>query len=123
VLHEKVLLISVDTADFPTVPPEERVTISKVGPGIWQVLLTFGFMDDPNVPEALELIDDPRLPLDVDAITFFLGRETVLATAERGMNPLREQLFALQNRSASSAARFFSLPSRAVFEVGTTIEI
>jgi KUP system potassium uptake protein len=123
VLHEQVLLISVDTSDAPNVPHEERSRVSKVGPGVWQIELTFGYMDEPNVPEALSRIREKKLTIDLDDITYFLGRETVLAVAERGMHPWREQLFALQNRTAASAARFFSLPSRAVFEVGTTIEI
>ena len=76
-----------------------------------------------SLPEALALIDDPKLHVDVPSITYFLGRETVVSNPDQGMHPVREQIFMMQNRTAASAARFFSLPSKSVFEVGTTIEI
>jgi KUP system potassium uptake protein len=124
VLHEQVLLVSVDTADVPNVPEAGRAKLVRVGPGIWQVSLTFGFVDDPNVPAALQFLGEhSHLHVDPEETTYFLGRETVLATPERNMHPLREHLFVMQNRTAASAARFFSLPARAVYEVGTTIEI
>ena len=122
-LHEQVLLVSVDTTDTPNVAPADRVAVARVGPGIWQIMVTFGFMDEPNLPEALALIDDPKLHVDVPSITYFLGRETVVSNPDQGMHPVREQIFMMQNRTAASAARFFSLPSKSVFEVGTTIEI
>ncbi len=115
--------MSVDTSDAPTVDPGHRAVVTRVGPGVWQVALTFGYMDDPNVHEELGRISAPKLHIDLDDLTYFLGRETVLAAPEYSMHPWREQLFALQNRTAASAARFFSLPPKRVFEVGTTIEI
>jgi len=123
VLHERVLLLSIDTADRPSVPVPERAEFHRVGPGIWQVLLTFGFMDTPDVPTELGRLALGGQPIDPSTITYFLGRETVVTAPVHHMNPLREQLFVLQNRTAASAARFFSLPARQVFEVGTTIEI
>ncbi len=127
VLHETVILLSVTTADLPSVPEERRSTVQKVGPGIWQIGLTFGFMDNPDVPVALAAIattsTERGLNLDPDELTYFLGRETIVATPRRTMNPLREHLFVMQNRTAASAARFFGLPASRVFEVGTTVEI
>jgi KUP system potassium uptake protein len=123
VLHEQVLLVSVDTADVPTVPDDARAVVTKVGPGIWQVELRFGFIDAPDIPTALGRIRRNGLHLDPDEITYFLGRESIVATSTPTMHPLREHLFVLQNRTAASAARFFCLPSNRVFEVGTTIEI
>jgi KUP system potassium uptake protein len=127
VLHETVVLLSVATADQPTVPAARRSEVTRVGPGLWQVVLTFGFMDNPDVPAALtelsETSEAKGLHFDVSDVTYFLGRETIVAAPLRTMNPAREQLFIMQNRTAASAARFFRLPAARVFEVGTTIEI
>jgi KUP system potassium uptake protein len=123
VLHDRVLLLSIDTSDAPSVPPEQQAEVTPVGPGMWQVQLTFGFIDEPNVPRALARLTIDDRAIDPDQVTYFLGRETVVSTPARSMNPLREQLFVMQSRTSASAARFFHLPARRVFEVGTTIEI
>jgi KUP system potassium uptake protein len=122
VLHEQVLLVSIQTTDFSSVPPDERAAVTSVGPGIWQVVLTFGYLDKPNVPEALAALRG-ELEVDPDDVSYFLGRETVVSTPQGAMNVWRERLFVLQLRTAASAARFFDLPAERVFEVGTTIEI
>ncbi len=121
VLHEQVLLISIDSDDVPTITPADRVVATKVGPGIWKVVVRFGFMDVPDLPEALRQMTTPTV--DVSEITYFLGRETVVATDNDLMDPIRERIFVFQNRTAASAARFFNLPSKSVFEVGTTIDL
>ncbi len=123
VLHQLTLMVSVQTADVPRVPPAERVQMRKVGSGIQQVDLRFGYLDEPNVPEALVLLDIPGQRFDPESVTYFIGRETVSATKAPGMHPVREQLFVALNRSASSASRFFRLPPDRVFEVGTLVEI
>jgi KUP system potassium uptake protein len=124
VVHDHVLLVSVDVAGAAEVPAEHRATVEEVGPGMWQIVLTFGFMDRPDVPAALEQLgEERRIQFDASSTTYFLGRETVVATPAKNMHPLREHLFVLQNRTAASAARFFCLPSRSVYEVGTTIEL
>jgi KUP system potassium uptake protein len=120
-LHDTVLLVSVETADVPVIAAADRVKSTKVGPGIWQVVLTFGFMDNPDLPEALALLTNPAV--DVANITYFLGRETVVASPDQKLNPIRERIFVFETRTAASAARFFNLPSNQVFEVGTTIEV
>lgn len=122
-LHRLALMVSVDTADVPRVPDEQRLTARKVGPGIQRVDLKFGFLDEPNVPAALRLLDVPGQSFDPDHATYFIGRETVTATKVPGMYPARERLFVAMNRSAGSASRFFSLPPDRVFEVGTLVEI
>ena len=123
VLHERVLLLSIDTTDAPYITPEEQVSITQVAPGIWQVEVCFGFIDDPDVPAVLSAIELDGRPLDISGITYFLGRETVVATPAETMSAWREQVFIMQNRTSASAARFFNLPASRVFEVGTTIEI
>jgi KUP system potassium uptake protein len=123
VVHERVILLSVVTADAATVPDEERVRIEDHGNGFFQVVLAYGFTEDPDVESGLALIDDPRLRFEPEALTYFLGRETVIATTLPGMSNWRERLFALQLRSAASAARFFKLPVDRVVEVGSQVEI
>ncbi|MGE0726446.1 MAG: potassium transporter Kup [Acidimicrobiia bacterium] len=123
VLHENLLLVSIQTADTPTVPESHRLEATRVGPGIWQVVLHFGFMDSPDVPKALAGLQVKGLHIDPEDLTYFLGRESIVPTPQQTMHPWREQLFVMQNRTAASAARFFKLPASRVFEVGTTIEI
>ncbi len=123
VLHQLTLLVSVSTLDVPRVAAADRAEIRRVGPGILQVDLRFGFLDDPDVPAALGEIDLGGAHFNPASATYFLGRESVRATRGTGMNPLRERLFIALNRSASSAARFFSLPADRVFEIGSFVEI
>ena len=123
VLHETVVLLSIVTADVPNVAPGRRAETTPIGPGIWQVVLTFGYLDEPNVPEALSALPQEDVPINMNDIRFFLGRENIIAAPVPNMAPWRERIFVMQSRTAASAARFFYLPAERVFEVGTTIEI
>jgi KUP system potassium uptake protein len=123
VLHKTTLIVSVETADEPRVPLDERWELTKIEPGVFVVQLEFGFMEEPNVPQALLLIQHREITLDLDTITYFIGRESIVAGKAPSMHPLLEHLFVLLNRSADSAVRFFHLPADQVFEVGTRVEI
>jgi KUP system potassium uptake protein len=123
VLHKTTLIVSVDTADEPRVTADERAVITKVAPGVFQVQLRFGFMDEPNVPATLQQIEHPGLEYDPEDVTYFIGHESIVAGKAPGMNPLAEHLFVLLNRGADSAVRFFNLPTDRVFEVGSRVEI
>jgi KUP system potassium uptake protein len=123
VLHRTTLIVSVETADVPRVPLDERSVVTKVQPGVFEVQLEFGFMDEPDVPAALAAIEHRGLVFDPDDVTYFLGHESIIAGKAPGMNPLAEHLFVWLNRGADSASRFFSLPYERVFEVGSRVEI
>ena len=123
VLHRDTLVVCVRTSDAPRVPPEERAEVTEIQPGVRQVLLRFGFMDEPDVPEALVAVADDDHPFDPDQATYFLARETVISGKVEGMHPVLEHLFGILNRGADSAARFFNLPPEQVLEVGTRVEI
>jgi len=123
VLHRTTLIVSVETADEPRVPMRERATVRKLEPGVFEVQLEFGFMDEPDVPTALAAIDERGLVYDPDDVTYFIGRESIVAGKAPGMHPLAEHLFVLLNRGADSASRFFNLPADRVFEVGSRVEI
>ena len=123
VLHELTMLVSVDVTDVPRTPKRRRARYTRVGPGIVQVVITLGFMDEPDVPAALAGLHIAGHDFDPDEATYFIGRETVHAGAPDGMHPWREELFVLLNRGAADASRFFCLPPDRVFEVGTHVEI
>ncbi|CAA9214914.1 MAG: Kup system potassium uptake protein [uncultured Acidimicrobiales bacterium] len=123
VLHRSTLIVCVQVVDFPRVDPAERAEVTEVEPGVHQVLLRFGFMEEADVPKALQALVDDGCPFDLDDVTYFLARESVLSGEAEGMHPVLERLFGVLNRGADSAARFFNLPSDRVFEVGTQVEI
>ena len=115
--------MSVETSDEPRVSPSERSTVAKIAPGVFQVQLNFGFMEEPDVPAALVRLEHRGLEFDPDDVTYFIGHESIVAGKAPGMHPLAEQLFVLLNRGADSASRFFNLPPDRVFEVGSRVEI
>jgi len=123
VLHETTVVLSVATAETPRVAKEDRAVVHQVADGVFQIVLTFGFVDEPDVLDELRGLDLRGTTLDPDEATFFIGRETVTSTPGGEMPVWREQLFVLLNRGAASASRFYRLPSKQVFEVGTQVDI
>lgn len=123
VLHRTTLIVSVVTSEIPRVALDERVFVRRLEPGVYQVQLTFGFMEEPDVPAALALVDIRGFTFDPKEVTYFIGRESILAGKAPGMNIWAERLFVLLNRGADSASRFFNLPTDQVFEVGSQVEI
>ena len=123
VLHEHVVILTVNTAHTPQVPVEEQVSVTPLGYGLFNVRIRFGFMQDPNVPQALARACESGLELDMDDITYFLGRETIIVTARQGMAVWRERLFVLMARNAGRATEFFKLPIERVVELGVQVEM
>ena len=123
VLHKCTLIVAVETAEVPRVDPSQRSVVTKVEPGVFQILLRFGFTEEPNVVEALETINERGYEFDLDDTTFFLGHESVVSGKAPGMPAIFEHLFVLLNRGADSAGRFFNLPNDKIFEVGSHVEI
>jgi KUP system potassium uptake protein len=123
VVHETTLIVSVETADVPRVDPADRCRSEQIAPGVHQVLLRYGFMEEPNVPVALAACTGRGFRFKPEEATYFIGRESVVAGKAPGMHPLLERLFVLLNRGADSASRFFGLPPDRVFEVGTQVEL
>jgi KUP system potassium uptake protein len=118
-----VVVLTVQTTQTPHVPPTERLTVESLGQNVFNLTLLYGFMDEPNVPAALELAGDLGLPLDPEEVTFFLGRETVIVTRSAAMAVWREKLFVLMARNAVRATAFFRLPPDRVVELGVQVEI
>jgi KUP system potassium uptake protein len=123
VLHRRVILLSVVTAAEPYVPESDRVQIEEFGRGLCQITLHHGFMEELSVPQAIDRLEIGGSELDVNDVTFFLGRETVIPSEIVSMAPWRERLFAFMLRAAASASRFFKLPPQQVVEVGSQVEI
>ncbi len=124
VLHEKVVLVTVFTEDVPRVPAAQRLQLADYGEGFYRIYLYFGFMDEPDVPAALQLCPDHSLEFDLLHTTYFLSRETVIPLHRiRSMAKWREQLFAFMQRNANSNMRYFQLPASRVIELGAQVEI
>jgi KUP system potassium uptake protein len=123
VLHEHVVVLTVATAQVPHVPTLERVSVQPLGHSMFNVRVLYGFMDDPNVPDALLLAREQGLHIDLNDVTFFLGRETIIVTARQGMAVWREKLFVVMARNAVRATAFFRLPPERVVELGVQVEM
>jgi KUP system potassium uptake protein len=123
VLHERVVLMTVVTDDVPHVPPEQRVTIDRLGKGFFRITARFGYMDDPHVPQALDLCRKQGLATDPMETSFFIGRETLVPAAHTGLPRWQEQLFIALSATALNATAFFSIPPGQVVELGAQVEI
>lgn len=123
VLHEHVITLIVTTLPVPHVAGADRVTVRALGNGVSDVIVRYGFMEDPNIPDALSGSSELGPVLATDDITYFLGRETLIVTDVPGMAMWRERLFVLMARNAVRATAFFRLPPERVVELGVQVEI
>jgi KUP system potassium uptake protein len=124
VLHERILFLAVTTTDVPEVPEAERFEVGEIGQGFFRVKLKYGFMQTPNVPQALRQAKERAgLDMDLDDVSFFLGRETLLVTGKSKMARWRKKIFSLMSKNARPATAFFGIPPNRVLEMGTQIEL
>jgi KUP system potassium uptake protein len=123
VLHEHNVILTVVFHEEPWVPAAQRAEVQALGPGFWRVGLHFGFMDTPDVPQALARIEAKGLRIPAFETTYFLSRETVVPTPGGAMAHWRERVFATMSRNASGLVEFFRLPDNAVVELGTRVQI
>jgi KUP system potassium uptake protein len=123
VLHEHVVVLTVTTAQQPHVASEDRISIETMGQDLFNVRVQYGFMEDPDVPAALREACEKGLAIDIDDVTYFLGRETIIVTRRKGMAIWREKLFVLMARNAVRATAFFRLPPERVVELGVQVEM
>ena len=123
VLHEQNIFVTVCNHESPWIDPAERVTVESLGHDCWQVVVNYGYMDEPNLPQALSVLTAHGCQLDPMLTSYFLSRDSVVPTVGDGMAPWREKLFAQMHHNASGAADFLHLPSNAVVELGSKVEI
>jgi KUP system potassium uptake protein len=123
VLHENVVLLSVQTEHAPVVPGDRRVEVSELGEGLHLVIAHYGFMQSPNVKEILLRAKKRGVVCDFDETTFYLGRETLLTEGDSKMMRWRKILFAFLSRNARPATMFFKIPPDRVVEIGMQIQL
>lgn len=123
VLHEQNLFITVKHHEVPWIGFGQRVELEAMGHDCWQVTLHFGFKNEPDVPDALQLLESRGIHLDDMETSYFLSRDIVIPTLASGMAGWREKLFASMHRNATAAADFLNLPTNRVVELGSKVEI
>ena len=123
VLHEKNVILTVETADTPRVNPAERVRIEPVGETFLRVVLRFGFMEQPNVPKALAIARRSSWTFDIMSTSFFLSRRLLKPAAKSGMPRWQDRLFISLTRTANDATDYFQIPTGRVVEVGTQVTV
>ena len=124
VLHERVIFLSVEIHDVPWVPFEDRVDLRRLGHGCFAMTVRYGFMNRPDVPNALSIAAAQGFDFEMMETSFFLSRDTVVpVSADSGMALWREKLFAAMARNAGNAADYFNIPANRVIELGTRVEI
>ena len=123
VLHERVILLTVRIQDVPYVPDEKRAETLDYTAGFYRVIIHYGFMDEVNVPAELSRLEGCGPACKMMDTSFFLARQTLIASSRPGMAVWREKLFAWMLRNAESAMEFFKLPTNRVVELGSQVEI
>jgi KUP system potassium uptake protein len=123
-LHELVFLMTVEIVPRPTVPAEQRYELAELRPGFKRLLIRYGFMEEPNIPQVLGAAAAAHeLKLDLAEVTYYLGREAVLGHDTGKMGRLAEGIFAFLNRNAVVADAVFGIPPRQAVEVGLQVDL
>jgi len=123
VLHERIVLLTIVTKEVPRVDAEQRVVVHERGKGIWRVVASFGFMEQPRVSVIIAACKSLGFDISDEDTAFFVGSETLLPTRRPGMPLWREWLFALQSRNAQRATASFGIPADQAIEIGMQIEL
>ncbi len=123
ILHERVIILTVDIAEVPYVDVTKRVTCKPLGDGFYRVVLHYGFLEETDIPAALAQVDMCGEPFNMMHTSFFLSRQTLIASKVPGMAIWREKIFAWMLRNAANAMEFFKLPTNRVVELGSQVEI
>ncbi len=124
VLHEQVVLLTVRTEEVPYLAnARDRVALEKMEEGFWRLNIHFGFMEKPDVPSALASAKGLKVRFDSMRTTYFIGRETILATRKLGLSSWRGSIFAWMTRNAGDVTSYFCLPPNGVVELGARVEV
>jgi len=123
-LHDPILLLTVETANVPRVPPEERRRVQALGEGVFRIMLRWGFMEEPDVPEGLRGLVLDGKEIDPLSVSYILGRDAVISTEKRSAIPRwRERLFSWMRRNEARATAFYKIPPSRAIEFGIQVEI
>jgi KUP system potassium uptake protein len=123
VLHEKNVILTVRTTDRPRVDPANRVSIEPISDDFKKLVISYGFMEQPNVPKALGVCRKQGLKFDIMSTSFFLGRRSVIASATEGMPLWQDRLYIFLMRNAANPTDFFHIPPGRVVELGTQVSV
>ncbi len=123
VIHERVVVLTVNIEDVPYVEFEDRIEVKDLGDGFYRLILNYGFMQETDVPAALKKVKECGMDFDMMTTSFFLSRQTLLPSEKPKMMIWREKIFAWMLRNAATAMEFFKLPSNRVVELGSQMEI
>ena len=123
VLHERNLLLTFTSADAPKIATEDRITVQTIAPGLYRVIARYGFMETPNIMNALRAAEDKGLEFKPDETTYVVGRENPVITATSGMPLWRKRLFAIMGRNAQLAAAHYGVPAHRVIEIGSQVRL
>jgi len=123
VLHERVIFLTVHTMEIPWIADKDCVQIHDLGHQCYQMNVRYGFKDEPDIPKVLALAEQSGLTFDMMETSFFVARQTIIATPGKGMAMWREKLFVTMSRNARNAADYYQIPANRVIELGTQVEI
>jgi len=123
VIHKCNLIVTVIFEDIPWVQPQDRLISRKVGAGFWQILIHYGFMDRPNIPEELANIQLDGVEIDPFTTSYFVSRETIVPSTKGRMAKWRDGLFSTMSRNAGSVVDYFRIPSNSVIELGSRVNL
>jgi len=121
VLHERVVLMTINTEDVPYMG--SKVDVTQLSPSFWRVVAYYGFMENPDIDNIVVACKEHDLEFDLMDTSFFLSRETLISTDRPGMAPWREHLFLWMSKNALRATDFFQIPTNRVVELGAQIEL
>jgi KUP system potassium uptake protein len=123
ILHERVIVLQVDTMDVPRVPETKRVEVERLGKGFYSVIARYGFMEQPDVPAALRACRPHGIAYDEMETSFFLGRETLVPSTRSHLGKWRRDFFISLSHSASATKAFFRIPPNRAIELGNQIQV
>ncbi len=123
VIHKQVVMLTVLTGDVPRIASDERVSVTDCGNGFFRVLARYGYMERPDIPEALDACRRFGVETREAQTTYYLGRETLVASGKSGLSTWRVLLFAFMTRNSQRASTFFRLPPNRVVELGIQVEL
>ncbi len=123
VVHQNIITMTVVTTDEPGIPKSERLEVTEIAPNIHNVTVKYGFMQTPNIKEIIDLLPSKGISVDMNKVSFFLGRETLVPGKGKHLNKIEKFIFSFLSRNAISATAFFNIPANKVVELGSLITI
>jgi KUP system potassium uptake protein len=123
IIHKKVIIMSINISNVPYMDLEENLELKRMDENIFQVIAYYGYLNKPDVPKIVELLNDLMVISGVDDVTYFIGKETIVITKNTGMSLWRETLFDFMSRNSERITTYFKLPPDKVCEIGAQIKL